>query len=125
MENKSKKILIVEEDQSLSVPLTDKFKNEGFDVFTASDGEVGLELVKKEKPDLVLIDILLPKMDGISMAEKINELGFGTLMIFLTNLSDSTHISDAVQVDVTDYLVKSDWSINDIVTRVKQKLDIK
>jgi len=126
MKNKiSKKILIVEDDVTLSDSLKDKFESEKFDVLVAQNGEEGLEIVKKEKPDLVLIDILLPKMDGISMAKEIHELNIGTLMMFLTNLNDANHISEAVSVDVTDYLVKSDWNINDIVTRVKQKLGVK
>ena len=82
-------------------------------------------MVKKEKPNLVLVDILLPKLDGISMAKEINKLGFGTLMIFLTNLSDAEHISEAMAANLTDYLIKSDWNINDLVVRVKQKLSIK
>ena len=127
MENDSskKKILIVEDDQPLLSSLEDEFAGEGFEVLMAQDGEEGFEKVKKEKPDLVLIDILLPKLDGISMAKKINELGLGIKMMFLTNLSDPEHISEAMAIDIVDYLVKSDWNINDIVGRVKQKLGVK
>jgi len=120
-----KKILIVEDDPPLLSALKDKFINEGFTVLTAADGEKGLEIVKEKKPDLVLIDILLPKLDGISMAKEIHKLDLGTLMMFLTNLSDTDHISEAIAVDLTDYLVKSDWNINDVVTKVEQKLGIK
>jgi len=126
MDNSSeKKILIVEDDLPLLGSLKDEFKGQGFKVLTAQDGMEGLEMVKKERPDLVLIDILLPKLDGISMAREINKLKFGTAMIFLTNLSDAEHISDAVAVGMVDYLVKSDWSINDVVARAKQKLGLK
>jgi two-component system alkaline phosphatase synthesis response regulator PhoP len=121
----SKKILIVEDELPLSSSLKDKFKAAGFDVVVAADGQKGFEVAKIEKPDLILVDILLPKLDGISMAKKINKLGLGTKMIFLTNLSDSKHISDAVAAEVTDYLVKADWSINDVVNKVKQKLGLK
>ena len=125
MKKNSKKILIVEDDLSILSSLVDKFEDEGFNVFKAQDGEHGLEAVKKEKPDLVLIDIMLPKMDGIAMAKEIKKLGFGTLMMFLTNLSDSEHISKAMEINITDYLVKTDWNINDVVGRVKQKLGLK
>jgi len=120
----SKKILIVEDESPLLSSLKDRFESEGFDVLTASDGMTGLQITKKEKPDLVLIDILLPKLNGISMAKEINKLKLGTHMMFLTNLSDSKHISEALTTDVTDYLVKSDWNINDLVVRVKQKLGL-
>jgi len=121
----SKKILIVEDELPLLSSLKDKFRSEGFIVFGAKDGQEGLELAKKEKPDLVLIDILLPKLDGISMAKEINRLKLGTLMIFLTNLSDLEHISEAIAIDTTDYFIKSDWNIDDIVERVKLKLGLK
>jgi len=118
----TKKILIVEDDPPLLSSLKEKFESEGFDIFVAKDGQEGLAIVKKIKPDLVLIDILLPKMDGITMAQEITKLNLGTLMIFLTNLNDSEHISKAISINVADYLVKSDWNINDIVKRVKEKL---
>jgi len=120
----SKKILIVEDESPLLSSLKDRFESEGFNVLTASDGVMGLEIAKKEKPDLVLIDILLPKLNGISMAKEINKLKLETRMMFLTNLSDPKHISEALTTDVTDYLVKSDWNINDLVARVKQKLEL-
>ena len=121
----SKKILIVEDDKQLKSALKDKFEGENFSVVTASDGEEGLEMTKKENPDLILIDILLPKIDGISMAKEIKKLNLGTKMIFLTNLGDMQHIADASDAAFSDYLVKSDWDIDDIVKKVKERLDIK
>jgi len=121
----TKKILIVEDDAPLLDSLRDKFESEGFIIVTATDGQAGIEAVKKERPDLVLIDILLPKLDGISMAKEISKLDLGTAMIFLTNLSDAEHISEAVAVGTVDYLVKSDWSINDVVDKVRKKLNLK
>jgi len=126
MKNSSlKKILVVEDELPLALSLKDKFEAAGFDVAIATDGQKGLEAAKTGKPDLVLIDILLPKLDGISMAKKINELGLGVKIIFLTNLNDSKHISEAISAEATDYLVKADWNINDIVDKVKQKLGLK
>ena len=118
------KILIVEDDQPLLSSLKDKFESEGFNVFIAKDGQEGLAATKKEKPDLVLINILLPKLDGISMAKEIKKLELDTQMLFLTNLNDTEHISQAEEIDVTDYLIKADWNINDVVVRVKQKLGL-
>ena len=120
----NKKILIVEDDLPLQSALQEAFTNEGFLVLAAGDGQEGLEITKREKPDLVLVDILLPKMDGITMAREIKKLGLGTLMIFLTNVSDVEHIADASEAAYADYLVKSNWSIKDIIGKVKGKLGL-
>ena len=120
----NKKILIVEDDLPLQSALQEAFTNEGFLVLAAGDGQEGLEITKREKPDLVLVDILLPKMDGITMAREIKKLGLGTLMIFLTNVSDVEHIADASEAVYADYLVKSNWSIKDIIGKVKGKLGL-
>lgn len=125
IELKEKKILIVEDDPPLLSILKETFTAEGFTVFVAQDGEEGLAVAKKIQPDLVLIDILLPKLDGITMASEIKEAGIDTKMIFLTNLSDVGNITKASAVAFTDYLVKSDWKIDDVVDRVKSKLGVK
>ena len=119
-----KKILIVEDEISLADIMKERLESEGFKVFVALDGEKGLEIARKERPDLILIDILLPKMDGISMAREINKLKLDAFMIFLTNLSDAEHIAEASETVFTDYLVKSDVSVNDIVNKVKTKLGV-
>src|SRR5438046_1167111 len=107
----SKKILIVEDDKQLQSALKDKFETEEFNVLVASDGQEGLMVAEKENPDLILIDILLPKINGIVMAEEIKKLGLNSMMIFLTNLSDIQHIADASEASAgnVDYLIKSDW----------------
>src|SRR3989344_4444922 len=106
--------------------LRQSFDNQGFDVFYAEDGEKGLEEAKKENPDLVLIDIQLPKINGIEMAKKIKEEGLNPKMIFLTNLNDPIHISEALEAaGESDYIVKIDVNIDSVVQRVKDKLEIK
>jgi len=121
----NKKVLIAEDDRSLLAALQEKFTNEGFAVVTAFDGEEGLTVAEKEKPDLLLLDIRMPKIDGIAMARKLKEAGNKAPIIFLTNLDDVKHISDATEASESDYLIKSDWKINDIITKVKNKLDLK
>ena len=118
----NKKILIAEDDKNLLSALQEKFTNEGFSVVSALDGEEGLVVAKKEKPDLLLIDIRMPKIDGITMARKLKEDGIDAPIIFLTNLDDVKHISDAIAVSKSDYLIKSDWKLEDIVKKVKVKL---
>lgn len=118
----NKKILIVEDDKPLLLALKEKSTTEGFSVATALDGEEGLIAAKKENPDLFLLDIKMPKMDGITMARKAKEIGVDCPIIFLTNLDDVKHISDAIEVSHSDYLIKSDWKLDDIVKKVKLKL---
>ena len=126
MDYKMKKVLIVEDDKDFLWLLRQSFDTKDLSVFYAEDGEGGLEIEKKEKPDLILIDILLPKMSGIEMAKKIKEAGFEPQMIFLTNLKDPQHISEVMNVAIgADYIVKSDMHIDAIVERVKSKLGIK
>ena len=119
----NKKILIVEDDKSYLWILRQSFENEGFSVLFAEDGEEGLEAAIKEKPDLILLDILMPKMDGITMARKLKEKGTESYIMFLTNFKDAEHVSQAVEaVNETDYIVKSDLHVDQIIVRVKKRL---
>ena len=119
-----KKILIVEDEQSLREPLVKKFSGENFEVLQAEDGEKGLKIAKKEHPDLILLDILMPKMDGMTACKKLREDEWGkdVPIIFLTNLNDAQQVTDATEAGVYDYLVKSDWRIEDVVKKVREKL---
>ena len=126
MLTQSKKILIVEDEQDLRQTLVDKLTREGFDVLEAKNGEEGLKAALKEHPDLILLDIIMPVMDGMTMMKKIreDEWGRGVPVIMLTNLSDIERVSEAVESGIYEYLVKSDWKIEDVVKKVKKKLGI-
>ena len=126
MEKINKKILIVEDDKSFLWILRQSFADEGFSVIFAQDGEEGLKMTEEDKPDLILLDILMPKMDGIEMAKKLKEKGVKSQIRFLTNLKDAEHISEAVGiVRETDYIIKTDLHVDQIIARVKQRLGIK
>lgn len=125
MVDQKKKILIVEDSKDFLWFLRQTFDSQGFTVCYAEDGEKGLEEAEKENPDLILIDIQLPKMDGIEMAKKIKEKGLNAKMIFLTNMNDPIHISEALDAaGESDYIVKVDVNIDAVVQRVKDKLSI-
>ena len=124
MEKINKKILIVDDTKSYLWILSQTFREAGFEVNTAGNGEEGLAAVNEEKPDLILLDITMPKMDGITMSKKLKELNIQVPIIFLTNMSDVKNISEAAET-ATDYIVKSDVSVEDVVARVKEKLGIK
>jgi len=120
-----KKILIVEDERALREILEKKFFQEkDFEVVSAKNGEDGLNLALKEKPDLILLDIVMPKMDGMTMLHILrgNEWGKNVPVILLSNLNDASKISDGVNEKVFDYLVKSDWHIDDVVKKVREKL---
>lgn len=120
-----KKILIVEDDENFLWILRQSFDNQNLIVLFATTGEDGLEIAEKENPDLIIADILLPKMDGITMAKKIKEKDIKSRIIFLTNYKDSEHITNAIDAaGEADYIVKSDMHIDAIVARVKDKLGV-
>lgn len=120
----NKKILIVEDDKDFLSILQIKFDSEGFSVVTAENGEEGVSVAEKEKPDLVLSDVLMPRMDGLEMAKKIKESAPNVLIIFLTNLKDIDYTKNVEKSGEFDYLVKSDLGINDIVDKVKIRLGL-
>jgi two-component system alkaline phosphatase synthesis response regulator PhoP len=124
MADVNKKILVVEDDKDFLFILQTNFSNEGFSVLAAKDGKEGLDLVGKEKPDLIILDILMPNMDGIEMAKQMKEKGINIPIIFLTNVSDTDRISKAEQIVPSDYIIKSDMSVDKIVAHVKKKLGI-
>ena len=124
MEKINKKILIVEDDKDFLSILKTKFESEGFFVVTAEDGEAAIRAAKEEKPDLILADVLMPKMDGIEMAKKIKEANKDALIVFLTNIKNTDYTSKIEKSGEVDYWVKSDLPIAEIVEKVKLKLGI-
>lgn len=125
MDKLNKKILIVEDEEMMIRSLSDILIVEGFDVEVAKDGEEGIEKTLKGNPDLILLDIVMPKMDGITMARKLKEQGVDIPVIVLTNLNDLESISKAVAAGSFEYLVKTQWKISDVISKIKQRLGIK
>ncbi len=123
-----KSILIVEDELSLLRILDQKFKQSGFSVLQAKDGLEGLASGKQHHPDLMLVDIILPRLDGIDMLKQIRreggEWGKKVPMILLTNLSDADKAAEAMEHGVFDYLVKADWKLEDVVKKVNEKLGL-
>jgi DNA-binding response OmpR family regulator len=120
----TKKILIVEDELPLMKALTEKFQQAQFTVFQATDGQSGLAAALKENPEMILLDILMPNMDGLEMLEKLrkDKNGKSIPVILLTNLGDMEYISQSVKLGISGYLVKSDWKLEEIVQKVKEKL---
>jgi len=126
MDQINKKILIVEDDKDFLWLLKQGFIGQNFSVVDALNGEDGMDVAEKENPDLIIMDIQLPKMDGITVAQKLREKGSTAPVIFLTNLTDPEHISKAMELSRdTEYILKADMRIDQVVARAKEKLGLK
>lgn len=121
-----KKILIIEDDTVLSSTLADNLSREGFEITQAYDGEQGLASALRIKPDLVLLDILLPKMDGLTMLNTLRKDSWGknVPVIILSNLSKPSDVATAVDEGIREYLVKVDWKIEDVIKRIRETLPL-
>ena len=123
-----KTILIVEDDLPILGVLSDKLVREGFNVLQAKDGLEGLKIALKGRPDLILLDIIMPRLDGISMMKRLrvaNKWGEKVKIIILTNLSpcDGKLGGSFIKKEPGSYLVKSNWSLNTLVERVRKTLE--
>jgi DNA-binding response OmpR family regulator len=119
----TKKILIVEDEKPLANMLSSKLQDEGFDTKIALDGEEGLQACDTWEPNLVLLDLVMPKMDGMTMLRKLraSDKGKDMHVILLTNLSDTSKVYEAVTLGVKDYLVKTNWDLDEIIQEIKTK----
>ncbi len=110
----------------MSKSLVGELEDAEFKVVTAFNGEDGYSLVLREKPDLVLLDIVMPKMDGMTMMKNLRasgEYGEHVPIILLTNLNaDDKTMAGVVQNEPSYYLVKSNWTVADVVQKVQDRL---
>lgn len=121
-----KTILIVEDDTTPLKALIEAVGGEGFRILVARDGEAGLKFALAKHPSLILLDIIMPQLDGMEMLKKLREDTWGkTAIVFiLTNLKNKETILEAEQYDVAAYLVKVDWSLSDVVQKIKKELGV-
>lgn len=121
-----KKIVFVEDELGLQKAVSQLLKQEGFEVFSATDGEQGMELILKEKPDLVILDLILPKIPGVEILRRIKENPETKTIpvIILTNVEDLEKIRETAEMDIKGYLVKSEYTLNEVVEKVKQILGV-
>ena len=124
MQNDKQKVLVVEDDEFLLELYSTKLKMEGFQVFSAGDGERGLRLAKEKKPDLVLLDIVLPKIDGLEVLRKLKKDGETAYIpiVLLTNLSQKDEVSEGLKAGAEDYLIKAHFMPSEVVDKIKKIL---
>ncbi|MBU4347368.1 response regulator [Patescibacteria group bacterium] len=125
MTQNKKKILLVEDDSFLISMYTIKFELENFEVVAAEDGEKGLSLAAEEKPDIILLDILLPKMNGFEVLKELknNKETNQIPVILLTNLSQKNEIEQGLALGAQDYLIKAHFMPSEVMDKIKKVLN--
>lgn len=115
-------ILVIEDERILAEMYRDKLERSGFKVYSAFDAEEGLEMTIKVKPNLILLDILLPRENGIAFLEKMrqkNEISSIPVIAF-SNFDDSQTKVNAQKLNVKDYLIKTDYTPKEIVEKIME-----
>ena len=127
MEPSETKILIVEDEEILLTALSEELKQEGFQVVGAKDGVEGVEKAKSESPHLILLDLVMPRLDGIGALKQMKDMPEikDIPVVILTNLSDYDKISDALSLGAMDYLVKANYRLEELVNKIKTVLERK
>lgn len=117
-------VLIIEDEQMVLNALRKKLAGAGFDILVAKDGSEGLKMSLERHPDLILLDIILPVMDGITFLERLREDEWGreVPVIVLSNLSKASTITESKERGVKTYLVKTDWKLEDVIKKIKDEL---
>ncbi len=120
--SEKKRILVVEDDAALSMALSVKLKEAGFEVFIASDGETGFRMAEEKRPDLILLDLILPRKNGFKfMEEARSKIDLKNLpVVVLTNLESSYDIERALTLGATAYLVKANYSLSEVAKKIIQ-----
>ncbi len=124
MPAKPNKVLVVEDETFLVKIYAVKLKKEGYDVSIATDGEEAVRMAAEVKPDLILLDLILPKMNGFEALEKMRATAANkhTPVIVLSNLGQEEDIKRVAALGATDYLVKANFSIQDVIQKMRDVL---
>lgn len=119
--DKKYKILVVEDDVFMIELLSKELAVSGFDVVIAKNGTEGIKKFEESKPDLLVLDLLLPDMNGFDTLRKVrrSEEGRNVKVIILSNLSETSDIEEGRRLGVNDYLIKANYSLKEIVDRIR------
>jgi len=124
MSNNAKKILLVEDEELIVNLLQRKLEAEGYEVFVARDGIEGLEKMKKTKPDLVLLDIIMPRMGGFEVMEAMKkDKGLRDIpVIVISNSGQPVELDRARQLGARDWLIKTEFDPKEVLAKVKKQI---
>jgi len=119
-----KKILFIEDESALQKTVGEALKQEDCDIISAIDGEIGLRLAQEKKPDLIILDLVLPKMHGFDVLKKLKGSAEtkNIPVIILTNLEGVEDIDKAIELGATTYLVKAQYDLKEVVEKIKKIL---
>ena len=118
-------ILIIEDEGLLARMYSKKLEIDGYDVVSASNGEEGIKLAVEKKPDIILCDVMMPVMDGISVLKKLkaDDTTKSIPVIMLSNLAEDKYIDESLEIGAVSYLVKSKLVPADVVAKIKETLE--
>ncbi len=121
----TKKILIIEDESALQKALGDFLGEKGYEITSALDGELGLALAKEKSPDLILLDLILPKINGFDVLKQLKEddKTKAIPVIVLTNLEEMSDVDKVIGLGATTYLVKTEYKLEDVLDKIKQTLN--
>ena len=121
---KGKKILFIEDESALQITFGDMLSKQGYEMIKAMDGKTGLDLAKEKTPDLILLDLILPKMDGFGVLKglKEDEETKDIPVIILTNLENTGDVQRALELGATNYLVKANYTLTEILEKIEKIL---
>lgn len=124
VQSKKIKILLVEDDPFLLSMYASKLELSGYQVLAAEDGLKGFDLAVKEKPDIILLDVLLPKMNGFEVLRrvKLDQATAGIPVIILTNLGQAGEIEQGMRLGAADYLIKAHFTPTEVIKKIKNVL---
>jgi CheY-like chemotaxis protein len=120
-----KKILVADDEVALRSAIADKLNKEGFHVISASDGNEALTLALKEKPDLILLDMIMPEMDGVTVLQELrqDEWGINVPVIIISNSNpDDINLSAITEGHPSFYLIKANFSLEELIDKVRMCL---
>lgn len=120
-----KKILFIEDESALQKTLGTSLAQEGYQIISATNGEEGLQMAKSQEPDLILLDLILPKMNGFEVLENLRKDNVikDIPVVVLTNLETSGDIGKVIELGATSYLVKTQYSLEELTHKVKDILE--
>ena len=119
-----KKILFIEDEVAIQKTLGESLRKKDYEVQSALDGEIGIKLAKSENPDLILLDMILPKKNGLEVLEALreDENTKDIPAIILTNLENVGDVEKAIELGATTYLVKANYSLDEVIEKVRKAL---
>jgi len=117
------RILIIEDEPTHLEVMKAKLEREGYDVLIATDGATGYKMIKDNPPNLVLLDIVLPQMDGFMVLEKLRSEKIDVPVVVISNSGQPVEVDRALALGAKDYLVKAEFSPADVLSKVEKNIN--